>query len=278
MTLTTPARAQAPGHALSPSQVSTFLDCAARWYFQKVIGLPDPPNGGLSLGRAIHTAAAAVMRGKGAHYGELPEYAAALEIFDHAWRDELRSAELAPDENAIALADTGRKMLQLWHAQIAPHLTPAAVELALIGEIGGVRVHAIADLITTEGLIVDLKTAARKPGTISADHAFQLTTYAVLADQRQARLVTITKTAAPSIVQHTIDIGTKERKHAEAIYPLVAAGMQTGLYPPASSHTFAAGSIAPSGDSAKPSTAAQCPDGKRGPTALLSRHAEKRKG
>jgi len=230
--LSTPARAQTPAHALSPSQVTTFLDCAARWYFGKVIKLSDPANGALALGHAIHRATAAVMRGKGANGGELPEYAAALQIFEHAWAHELLTAKLAPDEPATALLDTGRKMLLAWHMQIAPDLMPAAVELALIGQIGGVTIHAIADLITTEGLIVDLKTAAKKPGAIRADHAFQLATYALLADRQNARVITIAKTANPGIVQHSITIGPNEKKYAEAIYPLVAQAMQSGLYPP----------------------------------------------
>ncbi len=230
--LSTPAPEQTPAHALSPSQATTFLDCAARWYYGRVLKLPDPANGGLALGRAIHTAAAAVMRGKGANAGQLPEYAAALEIFDSAWANELEQAELAPDEERIALADTGRRMLQAWHTQVAPGLSPAAVELPITGVIGGALIHGIIDLVTTDGIVVDLKTAAKKPGSIRQDHAFQLATYAMLGDYHTARSVTVTKTATPAIVQHTIQIGPSERKHAEAIYPLVAEAMQSGIYPP----------------------------------------------
>jgi RecB family exonuclease len=230
--LTTPARAQTEAHALSPSQVSTFLDCAARWYFGKVLKLPDPQNGALALGRAIHAAAAAVMREKAAAGGELPGYDLALETFSAAWAEELSRAELAPDEQRIELADTGRRMLQLWHTQVAPEISPAAVELPISGVIGGTHVNAIIDLVTTDGTVIDLKTAAKKPGAIRADHAFQLATYGMLGDYQTARLVTITKTTTPAIVQHTLDIGPQQRRHAEAIYPIVAAAMQSGIYPP----------------------------------------------
>jgi len=49
---------------LSPSQVSTFLDCQAKWYFQKVIGLPEIVISNLSLGSAVHAALAENFRQK----------------------------------------------------------------------------------------------------------------------------------------------------------------------------------------------------------------------
>src|SRR5579871_3369483 len=178
--LTVPVKAQTAAHALSPSQATTFLDCAARWYFAKVLALPDPQNGALSLGHAVHRTAAAVMRGKGANAGELPTLTDALEIFETVWQDELENAELAPDENQDDLASTGRRIVAKYHNQVAPDLMPAAVETTLTGKIGGIEVHAIADLITTDGIVCDLKTASKRPGKISADHAFQLATYAML--------------------------------------------------------------------------------------------------
>ena len=39
------------GELLSPSQVSTFLSCPAKWYFRYALGLREPPAGALALGR-----------------------------------------------------------------------------------------------------------------------------------------------------------------------------------------------------------------------------------
>jgi CRISPR/Cas system-associated exonuclease Cas4 (RecB family) len=123
-------------------------------------------------------------------------------------------------------------MLDLWLNQVAPEISPAAVEVTLCGAIAGVEVHAIADVITTDGTVIDFKTASKKPAAIGADHAFQLTTYALLSHSTRARLVTITKTATPAVHQHTHLIEPADIRYAESVYPLVSQAMQEGLYLP----------------------------------------------
>jgi hypothetical protein len=41
-------------------------------------------------------------------------------------------------------------------------------------------VRGIADILTTDGMVVDVKTASRKPSALAADHALQLATYTQL--------------------------------------------------------------------------------------------------
>src|SRR4051812_27105113 len=45
---------EAPAGVLSPSQVTTFLDCQPRWYYGSVLKLPAPPPSSLALGTAVH--------------------------------------------------------------------------------------------------------------------------------------------------------------------------------------------------------------------------------
>jgi len=52
------------GGVLSPSQVRTFRDCGAKWYYKYALGLPDPPNGSLVRGRVVHQMAEAFFRAK----------------------------------------------------------------------------------------------------------------------------------------------------------------------------------------------------------------------
>ena len=40
--------------------------------------------------------------------------------------------------------------------------------------------RGIADILTADGMVVDIKTAGRKPSGLAADHALQLATYAQL--------------------------------------------------------------------------------------------------
>ena len=41
---------------LSPSQVRCFMDCQVRWWFKYGLRYPDPQNGKMVLGRAVHAA------------------------------------------------------------------------------------------------------------------------------------------------------------------------------------------------------------------------------
>lgn len=44
------------GNSLSPTQVRSFLDCSARWWFKYGLHLPEPKTGNLALGIAVHQA------------------------------------------------------------------------------------------------------------------------------------------------------------------------------------------------------------------------------
>ncbi|HLJ49109.1 MAG TPA: hypothetical protein VKU01_24005 [Bryobacteraceae bacterium] len=98
-------------------------------------------------------------------------------FFRRQFADELHEARPAAAEQPLALATKGVEMLSAWLRKIEPELYPAtwdgkpAVEVQLTGLIGGVPVHAIADAITTDGIVHDFKTASKKSGSLNADHA-----------------------------------------------------------------------------------------------------------
>src|SRR6266478_4533401 len=41
---------------LSPHQVRTFSDCEVRWFYEHLLGLPDPPTANLALDKAVRAA------------------------------------------------------------------------------------------------------------------------------------------------------------------------------------------------------------------------------
>jgi hypothetical protein len=59
------------------------------------------------------------------------------------------------------------RMLRVWLDQVFPQLESAAVELRMTGTIGGVTVQGTADVITAGGMVIDLKTASKKPAGVS---------------------------------------------------------------------------------------------------------------
>ena len=221
------------GELLSPSQARTFLGCAARWYFRYMLGLQEPRTGSLALGSAFHKAITENFRQKIASGRDLP-LQDVTSVYEDEWRNQLAEAALRDDENRDELHRVGAAITEKYITEAAATIQPAAVEQLVEGVIGGVKVQGYVDLLDTEGRIIDLKTAARKPTGISHDYAFQLTSYAMITPgaSGECRLDTITKTKTIQIVQEPVCIGADERRYAETMYPMVQDGMRTGLYIP----------------------------------------------
>src|SRR5271165_4238659 len=176
-----PAELKAPLsiRPLSPSQVNTYLDCEARWYYGSVAKLPDPATGSLALGRAVHHVCGIYLTAR--RDGQAPDAGELGEAFRCTLEVELEEAELREDEDPAALLNDGLRLLAMFCGQIAPQIEAAAVELAIHGRIGNQHVRGIVDVIDTKGVVFDLKTSAKKPGSISANDLLQLVTYGILA-------------------------------------------------------------------------------------------------
>jgi hypothetical protein len=143
-----------PGEVLSPSQASTFLSCQARWYFRYMAGLPDPPAGGAVRGKAVHKLIEYAMRAKIA--GVMLEIGAFSDAWDTAWDQAAEGAEFAADDDIEGLKDSGARLAHKYLAEVIPTIEPAAVEVPISGAIAGVPVRGIADILTTDGMVVDV--------------------------------------------------------------------------------------------------------------------------
>ena len=93
------------------------------------------------------------------------------------------------------------------------------MEVAVSGTIAGVPVRGIADLVTAGGTVIDIKTAARKPSGLAADHALRLATYAGLLDGAcgRARLDTLVATKEPQQVQ-MVDIKRYRKSTTDTVF------------------------------------------------------------
>jgi RecB family exonuclease len=223
------------GAVLSPSQAKTFaFDCSARWWFKYGMKLPDPKSGSLVRGLAVHTTVEAYYRLRqdtGAPVAS-EEMAAA---YDEAWSQYEALASFHKDDDIAKLKAQGAALTRKYLDEAAPEIQPAEIEMPVAGEIGGVKVRGIIDLLDTKGRIIDLKTAAAKPSGMDPGYLFQLATYHTLAGARssgQARLDTLVATKAPQLVtiEHRANAG--DLMLAASLYPLVQEGMREGLYYP----------------------------------------------
>jgi RecB family exonuclease len=218
---------------LSPSQASTYLGCSAKWWFRYGLGLPDPAGGGAVRGKAVHKAVEHYMRAKMA--GIVLDTADLAQDWDQIWEDAEDSAEYAAHENVEALKESGRTLALKYLCEAAPAIEPVAVEVPVTGEIAGVKVRGIIDIIDEDGRIIDIKTSSRTPSKVSGDHAFQLATYTHLLGPKASgatRIDSLVATKDPQLVQIAHAPGESGRKLVEQIYPLVAEGIDNGLFIP----------------------------------------------
>jgi hypothetical protein len=152
---------------LSPSQCNKWCDCPAAWYFHYFRGLPDSTDGKRALGQAVHAALAANFRQKIETRKDLTREAL-FETYSEAWNEAAAKATFAADDDVAELERTGLILAQKYLLEAAPEIQPAAVELAVAGEIGSVAVRGYVDLLDVNGCIIDLKTASKKPSALRA--------------------------------------------------------------------------------------------------------------
>lgn len=220
------------GDVLSPSQVRTFRDCSAKWYYKYAVGVPDPPNGSLVRGRVVHQMAEAYFRAK--LEGGSPDPDDLQACFEDAWDREAAGAAFAADEDVDLLKRQAAMLTRKYLDEVAPEIEPAALERSVQGDIGGVPVRGFVDLLDTNGRVIDLKTAARKPTGVSADYAFQVATYARLCPgaNGKARVDTLVATKSPQVVTLEYTVSAADLKMTEKLYPLVREAMREGIYLP----------------------------------------------
>ena len=224
----------APGDVLSPSQINQYLGCSARWHYRHVEKLPDPASGSLVRGRAVHKVVNYWFQYR-MELGTTPEPGEMAEAYDNAWEQASEGAAFGATEDIAELKASGEQLAAKYLAEAAPEIDPAALDVPVTGEIGGVKVRGYIDLLDLEGRIVDLKTASRKPSGVSPDYALQVATYAQIGPgfaTGEVRLDTVVATKAVQLVSIGYTVSDEDRRMTERLYPHVQRLMKAGCYAP----------------------------------------------
>lgn len=223
------------GAVLSPSQVNAFLACSAKWWFKYGAGLPDPKGGSLVRGLAVHKMVEYWFRQKlGGEAIEIDDLAG---VYDACWEELSADAAFANDDDPDELKRQGAVLLRKYLEEAAPEIRIASIddiERPVSGEIAGVKVRGILDLLDAEGTIVDLKTAGKKPSGLDSGYRLQLATYKQLEPRSngRARLDTLVATKTPQLVKIEHEITVADQFLPVHLFPLVREGMREGLYFP----------------------------------------------
>lgn len=218
---------------LSPSQLRTFLDCSARWKFKYIDKLPDRKNSNLALGTAVHEAVGRNFAQKVDTEEDLP-VAEVQQHFIDAWAEASADTDFRDQEDPSELALTGERLVHLYMTEVAPGIHPAAVELAVEGEVGGVKVGGRLDLLDVDGTVVDWKVVAQTPKDIDPLHAIQLATYAHITPGANGniRVDSLVKLKTPKLYQVSRPLDEDDMRAPVLQYPLAQAAMRSGHYLP----------------------------------------------
>jgi hypothetical protein len=219
---------------LSPNSMNEFVQvCQMRWYYRKVLELPQRKSVHLALGTALHAGIMENFRQK-MHTRRDLATDTVVGIFRDAWRAELQSVSLEKGEDPADIEQGGALMTRLYMERAAPQIRPAAVETHVRGVIGGVAVQGYPDVVTEEGDIVDLKSAKRALGQPAPGYRNQVATYTMLVPNAsgKARIDTVTKGKTVDVKPSTIQITDSDRHHTTRLYSIAMDQMKSGVYAP----------------------------------------------
>jgi CRISPR/Cas system-associated exonuclease Cas4 (RecB family) len=230
---TSPGPAAVPGDVLSPSQVSSIMDCAYRWHAKHVLTMPEPPTSNQILGRAVHVALANNFEQKCDSKIDLP-IAGVLAVYREAWAVLSEGTEFHDAEDLDELGKTGEALVTKYMDEAAPQIEPAAVEMRVEGEIAGVKVRGYIDLLDVNGCVIEIKTAKARPSSINPMHRFQVATYRHLTPLAKGtgRIDTLVKTKFPQLIQQSFSISEQELRAIHTIYPEAQSLMRGAIYLP----------------------------------------------
>jgi hypothetical protein len=204
-----------------------------RWWFKYALKYADPPTGKMAFGRAVHAALTQNFAQKVETQEDLP-LTGVVALFRDAWAREREQTEFRDDEDPAELGVCGGALVSKYMDEAAPQIEPAAVEMRVEGEIGGIRVQGWIDLLDMDGRIIDLKTAARKPSGIESDYKFQIATYTQLTPgaSGEARLDTLVKTKTPALVTQNFRVTEQDVLATTKLYPLAQQSMRSDRFMP----------------------------------------------
>jgi len=223
---------------ISPSSLKLYLSCSLKYYFKKVLGLPEPVSPALHLGKSVHAAIQAfwLAKWRGGDSDTETISQAFLTAFNALLEaDEVVYAE-GEKEKSLAKGDAVvRAYLESEHAQVDER--PVGVEVRLEEHLGPLPSPLLGyiDLVRPGNVVVDFKTCASTPNAQleAFQHELQLVAYQLLVEASTGERVTarelvfLVKTKTPKVIVHRIEPADS---HAIERFWSVAEAAVEGIY------------------------------------------------
>ncbi|WP_269522612.1 RecB family exonuclease [Coraliomargarita parva] len=224
---------------ISASSLKLYLGCSLKYYFKKVLKLPEPTSPSLHLGKAVHAGLQAFHLGR--WRGESHDLQTVLEAYETALAEQEESDPVDFDDEADRekLLHTGKSLLNAYlqsdHAMMKD--IPLGVEVKLEEDFAELPspLMGYVDLVRQGHVPTDFKTVASTPDVEleAFQHELQLTAYQLLIEEAtgekvEAReLVFLVKTKTPKVIVHRIPPATEQDK--ERFFSIAQAAVD-GIY------------------------------------------------
>lgn len=234
----------------SYSSISQYLTCPLRYYFQRILCLPQPTVGSsLVLGTAVHASLAAYHQDL--KVGREPRRELIERAYRAAW-DRRDGTEIAfkDGETREDLIAQGIALVELYLKEPPPDRI-VAIEHEMIapihnsrGEYLEVPLVAVADLITAtdDGLVVrEFKTAARAYSESEAAASLQPTCYVnavedAFAEPTSVQYTVLVKTKTPKIQKLDATRTAEDLGRLGDIVETIERAVQADIYYPVETH------------------------------------------
>lgn len=198
---------------LSPSGIKDYLGCSLRFYFKRVLKLPEPASQALHLGKSVHAAIQAfwLAKWRGGDTDTETISKAFLVAFNALLEaDGVQYTEGERKKSIVKGDAVVRAYLDSDHAKSDER--PVGVEVRLEEHLGSIPSPLLGyiDLVRPGNVVVDFKTCASTPNVELEGflHELQLIAYQLLVEASTGEPVTarelvfLVKTKTPKVIVH----------------------------------------------------------------------------
>jgi putative RecB family exonuclease len=223
---------------ISASSLKLYLGCSLKFYFKKILKLPEATSPAFQLGKAVHAGLQAFHLGR--WRGSLHDEQTVLEAYHRAFLEQEATdpVEYKSGERD-KLLEKGETILKAYldsdHAKM-PDI-PLGVEVKLeeaFAELPSPLLGYV-DLVRAGNVPCDFKTCAATPNVEleAFNHELQLTAYQLLIEAATGEpvegreLVFLVKTKTPKVIVHRLPPATE---HDKARFWSIAQAAVDGIY------------------------------------------------
>lgn len=228
------------GH-LSHSQISTYLQCPAKYEFRYIKHEPEPLSEALYLGSTFHRAQQYYftqrLAGETIDPADMPTV---FEIyFNEGWNDDeghVNHPSRVMWDNRELASSTGQELSRVYTASIGQHVEPLHSELKVTTDVqtpgGPVPFISIIDLTTKDGTLIDFKTRSRAMTQADADKDLQPSFYGLAVNGPvRFEFHTALKTKTAEVQRITTQRNAGQLEQTRELVGQVAKGISAGVFP-----------------------------------------------